>query len=172
METPQAFSISRGFSSHSHRDSFGSGTMQPGGAFEASTPAFGRSVPCFIQSRNPGDAANNLVALGKHDLHVWLIWYFFASSSARADGVTESSRMTCPSAVATAVSARTRMSPSRKPPGAVCAAAIIRSRKRIVRSDTPGIEPDDRIGVLHFVPFIRSQTFITSRVEQPHRGPG
>ena len=28
--------------------------MQPGGALDASTPALGRSVPCFMQSRKPG----------------------------------------------------------------------------------------------------------------------
>jgi len=34
--------------------SAGRRTTEPGGALEASIPAFGRSVPFFMQSRNPG----------------------------------------------------------------------------------------------------------------------
>ena len=48
--------------------SAGSGVTHPGGALDASTPAFGRSVPPFMQSRKPGYAANDRIALPQHNL--------------------------------------------------------------------------------------------------------
>jgi len=52
--TPERSAIAARIPCADASGSAGRRTTEPGGAFEASIPAFGRRVPFFMQSRNPG----------------------------------------------------------------------------------------------------------------------
>ena len=93
--------------------SFGSSTTHPSGALEPSIPALGDRVPSVIVRAAPGTPPN----ISSHSCRISSISrasssYFCASSSAFAEGVTSLSCTTLFSAVATADSARTSISPS------------------------------------------------------------
>src|SRR5512135_1980903 len=122
--TSMAFLMARALRS----GSAGRGVTDPSGAFDASTPALGSRVPFFMHKRKPGiPPTTESVSCSTTSTTRGSIRYCVASFSAQADGVMVESGMIFPSAVATAVSASTRMSPSLKPPQECCAAAIMKS---------------------------------------------